>query len=751
MSTLKITLGDRTCPFSPWRPEQGTVFRGPYAFDLETTRITEDRPDLTPSAVLATACDGDRGVLIHRDQIGAFLDRHRKVPLVAHNAAFDLRVLRPLLPASFDLYGMVEAGRVWDTMILDRLLALATEGHARRSDSSLEDCSRRYLRVELPKNIVDAQGRDVRTGFGRFEGVGLGDMPEAYLRYAAADTLATILCFQALNVRIQEVLQGAEACWGYAGRDWHRDMVRLHGPLTHHVQLRAAILTDALSAGGVAIDRGRHAEALDSVRALKAEVGERLRRRGYLPGTAGSQKALQSLVAEVGRRHGIEDLPRTPSGQRFSTKEVDLAQLATKDPFFGDLATYRLADKLESTYLSRTSVARVFSKFGFLLETGRTSCSGQVNPQALPRGGAADSPARKIRRLFVPGQPGAVFIDCDYRQIELVAFALALGVQFGLDSALAQLVNDGVDVHRLIAANVLGKDPEEVTPLERGSAKPISFGRPVGMGPDRLQAIARAGYGVELGPEEVQARIDAYHRLCPELDHFLKDEVNAGLNVAHDLELTPEAYHAATGQPLRSAGQDVRQPQGWLGGMLLKVLRDDCPMTRYERLYTPAELAYFWEAAQALVDHLVEPGLRSQLLARKPSPKLRDAISDRFGRRSVFTATGRLRANATFCSARNTIFQGLAADGAIYGMWDVWRAGFRLVSFVHDQVVVEVPAGDDVPELVGQVEALLKAGMARVLPGMRVEVESVVTRSLDKSDLDPRFVPMEGMGAKQAG
>ena len=47
------------------------------------------------------------------------------------------------------------------------------------------------------------------------------------------------------------------------------------------------------------------------------------------------------------------------------------------------------------------------------------------------------------------------------------------------------------------------------------------------MGPDRLRQIARAGYGVELTLEEVEDRIRAYQRLCPELDGFLEDELRA--------------------------------------------------------------------------------------------------------------------------------------------------------------------------------------------------------------------------------
>jgi hypothetical protein len=107
----------------------------------------------------------------------------------------------------------------------------------------------------------------------------------------------------------------------------------------------------------------------------------------------------------------------------------------------------------------------------------------------------------------------------------------------------------------------------------------------------------------------------------------------------------------------------------------------------------------------------------------------------------VFTLTGRLRAGATFCSARNNVFQGPAADGAVLGLWKVWRAGHRAVSFVHDQVVVEAPADADVPGRVREIEGLLREGMLEVVPGMRVGLESVVTRSLHKGDLDPRYRP----------
>ncbi len=59
----------------------------------------------------------------------------------------------------------------------------------------------------------------------------------------------------------------------------------------------------------------------------------------------------------------------------------------------------------------------------------------------------------------------------------------------------------------------------------------------------------------------------------------------------------------------------------------------------------------------------------------------------------VATLTGRIRGAVGFSQARNTPFQGLAADGAKLALWGLCVAGFRCVAFVHDEVVVELGIG----------------------------------------------------------
>ena len=737
---LEITLGPYRCPFRPWTPDQGRVFDGLFAYDAETTKIDDDRPYLVPSLVVATACDGDRGVFIARRLVRAFLEAHAGMGFIAHNAAFDLKVTQAVVGHHLDVYNRVEADEVWDTMILHRLHSLATVGHTARGKSGLDDCALAHLGLVLPKDIQDAEGRDVRTGFGRFLGRPLDEIPEVYLRYAAGDTLATWHLFWELHRRIKEVLRDAHGVWGYAGEAWLRDAIRRFGPLTHHIQLRASIITDVLRTTGIGLDTGRGAEKLARVQEVMDQAKERLRLRGYLVDQKDSGKAMQSILAQFAREHPEVELRLTDSGELFSTAKEDLAELAAEDAFFADYAEYRAAEKLVSTYLRKMDEPRLYPKFGFLLETGRTYCGGGFNLQNLPKEKDETSAASTIRGCFVPAE-GMVFIDSDYSQIELVVLGYALDRQFGLGTTLRDLVNQS-DVHRLIAAAVLDKDPAEVTKDERDSAKPVSFGRPGGMGAERLRRVAKASYGKDLTLEEVQGRIEAYHELCPELDAFLADEVDTGRALAEALDLTPARFYRAIDAYYDASDPAMHVPAGWLGGMLLKTLRDEAPATKkgFGRPYSPEEIAFFWNEA-GRVPLKLKPKLRAKLESRQADRRLWKAVRTWAGRRPVFTVTGRLRARATFCSSRNCIFQGAAADGAIMGLWLVWRAGHRLVDFVHDQAVVEAPADDRVPRRIAEIEELMRRGMLMIVPGMNVRLETVVTRSLNKADLDPRYRP----------
>jgi hypothetical protein len=49
------------------------------------------------------------------------------------------------------------------------------------------------------------------------------------------------------------------------------------------------------------------------------------------------------------------------------------------------------------------------------------------------------------------------------------------------------------------------------------------------------------------------------------------------------------------------------------------------------------------------------------------------------------------------------------------------------------------PADDRVLEHMAEIEQLMMEGMLTVLPGMNVRVETVVSQSLNKAEVDPRY------------
>ena len=179
---------------------------------------------------------------------------------------------------------------------------------------------------------------------------------------------------------------------------------------------------------------------------------------------------------------------------------------------------------------------------------------------------------------------------------------------------------------------------------------------------------------------------------------------------------------------MRSRGPGFPIAPGLAGGHAAEGPAEEEPRTNRGagRAYTSEELDYLWGRARDLPVAL-DDTLRRKLEGRQADARLGKAVRDWAGRRPVFTITGRLRAGATVCSGRNCVFQGAAADGAMLGLWRVWRAGHKIVDFVHDQVVVESPLDGRIGERVAEIEDLMKRGMWEVVPGMNVKVETVVT------------------------
>ena len=105
-------------------------------------------------------------------------------------------------------------------------------------------------------------------------------------------------------------------------------------------------------------------------------------------------------------------------------------------------------------------------------------------------------------------------------------------------------------------------------------------------------------------------------------------------------------------------------------------------------------------------------------------PEMRTYLSNEQGH--VWTRTGRLRADTTFCAEKNTPFQGLAADGAKIALYNLMKNGFKLVGFVHDEIITEVPK-DKIEEMRVLQEQIMVQSMQVVVPDVAIRVDSTVS------------------------
>lgn len=717
VTAVKVSFSSTQADFRPWRPADGRVCESAFAFDCETTLISDTQPWLTPPYVLGAAFDGHDGYFISREHLASFFHAHTGVAVVMHHAPFDLAVIDLVVAKALDIYDWVDRNLVYDTQLLHRLYTLGSVGHTApfKGQSTLEHCVQEYLGVELPKDIKDSRGRLVRLSYGQWLNQPPNKIEPIYLEYLAKDAIATYHLFDALRARMDELLDASAPTWGYVSSEWLERQTRRWGHQTHHIQLRAFIVLAAITAQGIGIDADRQKELQHQLQNVVEEQREIVRRFGYLPGQKGSGKALQEILKRLEREYPELDFQRTPSG-KYATSEDALLSLDSHE-FVAALLKFQEVQKLLSAFINKMGHRRLHPSFDVLKTTGRTSSFGEINSQNLPRDD-------RVRSCFRAAE-SCVFIGADYATVEMATLAQSLQGQFGLTSKMAKAINAGQDLHRLVAARVAGKPRAEVTPDERQRAKAINFGKPGGMGNAKLQSYAKAGYGVDLDEDEVEALSESWFGLFPEMQDFLGGD-DLGQEVARCFNLTPRTYFEHTGSrkflnhPANAERAELPHPI--LGGMCLRVLKTPAPETQDGRLYSPAELDFFWTQVAANLE-VIPNNYHCAVHDRRASVELQRAIMRSVGRASVFTLTGRLRAKASFCARHNTVFQGLAADGAKLALWHLWRAGFRIVNFIHDEVLIEVPARSNLAHQAEMVRHLMIKGMKSVVPDVRVDVE----------------------------
>ena len=171
-----------------------------------------------------------------------------------------------------------------------------------------------------------------------------------------------------------------------------------------------------------------------------------------------------------------------PAGKKtkrgYSTSAEVLEKLKDKHPIVADVLEYRTLSKLKSTYIDGLlpligSDDKVHAHFQqTVTTTGRLSCT-EPNLQNIP---IRQELGRKLRKAFVPDDENCLLTGADYSQIELRVLAHMAG-----DDVLIEAFNNGEDIHRATASNVLGVPEDQITVEERSRAKAVNFGVIYGM------------------------------------------------------------------------------------------------------------------------------------------------------------------------------------------------------------------------------------------------------------------------------
>lgn len=233
-------------------PHSSDMSQDFLAFDTET--CLADLKKEIPDGVLLTAwTGGDTPVsIVPVEQWSAFVGLHLDRHWVGHNTSFDffviLKQLAPTLHPSW--ISLVEQGRMGCTMLLDGLVRIAS-GDA---DLGTDKKPTRNLEVLCTSYSVDCAPPDKASPY-RKRFAELLDEPDwtspsidpGFFEYAAKDCIATyrlacILYQQAWayhHAIDKELLHPKADCWG---------------PLTHGIQMRAAIALADVSRRGFYID-----------------------------------------------------------------------------------------------------------------------------------------------------------------------------------------------------------------------------------------------------------------------------------------------------------------------------------------------------------------------------------------------------------------------------------------------------------------------------------------------------------------
>ena len=671
------------------------------AFDTETDLIKGYE---IPPLALAMASSGRQNVLIHPDDVGKFILTHPQADIVCHNAAFDFWVIDQHL----SVRGETKASKVWtqfvvnrrlhDTMYLDVLLRLSRGNVASKKGGKEKIPTRNLAEVVREYTGLEVSKEDpYRLRFGELIGRDWAKVEPGFFEYAIKDTICTLCAYREMRERATEVMAAQGYTTAKKARYYiYHDASARFGLLSEAIQVEAAIALSSLSRNGLHTNLQRLEAAETAFREEFEPVIDEIRSKypGVFPVDASGNpmltasglpqeshkkldEELNAAVAEIREQTGTDVIvPKTEKGGVSHALGL-WEHLLDQHPFLKLWGAYKRRVNLKQ-FFEKLKRPVIHPEYTVLVRTGRTSCSSP-NMQQVPRDDT-------FRQVIVPS-PGHLLLTVDYSYAELVTLAAVCQARFGF-SHLGDVIRKGIDPHCYTAAMLANVPLKEFMRWKqsdpgrfksaRQKAKPVNFGVPGGMGPEALVNHARSLYNVQMSLQQAK---NFHHRLTteiyPEIGRYLADD---GLSqLAQRLNVSESVCRD------RFCFRDMSPPKA--AGTVRKIVRGQ-PIKKDGQPYKPALVTKTWDNLKKINRN---PTFATDLNAGVGSPQL----AARLFPNAVVTLTGRVRGNVEYTQQRNTPFQSLASDGAKRALWHLVLAGFRVVGFIHDEILIELPDQGD--------------------------------------------------------
>ena len=421
------------------------------------------------------------------------------------------------------------------------------------------------------------------------------------------------------------------------------------------------------------------------------------------------------------------DICNTRKKDHFRTRPISLDNvLLSKEDLFtlrnvrnnSRSLTYRMAENLSEAAVSDLGL-RLFRNHGQIYtKVVSVSKSSKVPVYDL---------SISITHSYLAN--GIVNHNCDYSAIELRTLGTICKNLFG-KSVLLDTIKNGRDPHCFTAALIDGMTYEEFLSLKgstkykesRQASKALNFGVPGGLGKTKLSEYAKANYGVTLTESQAETfRKRLITEIYPELSDVDGYLASVDIkNLSRNLKLEEGMLYDYVFENYGNVGMNLYCLQKVLDGKPEK--KDG---TRYKDYF----IGQMWKLAEELLS--MSPNTDKSTFVKDVEKRVSGwkLVKYFFGGTAV-TLTGRVRKGVKFTEQKNTGFQGLAADGGKVALFEMVKAGYKVIGFIHDQVLVEI---DGTEEETQAVKKIMTGCMEDVLNhSVSVEVEYEVSDSWNK-------------------